>query len=247
MELSLILIYVVIGFVTGFFSGVFGIGGGSIRVPLLVLSGMPLIGAFATNMFAIPFSSAMGAYAQRKNIVWGVAKLFTLGGVFGIIVATLFVGILSNEVLALVFLFAALVTVFAIYLNKINHNLYDKITLSPLNLFFASFFGNLIIGLRGGSGGTLFPPLLRSMHVETHHAIATSLFAGVFSSLVALVVYFWRGDVIFLPAILIAIMGVLGSYFGSMLSVHTKSSWLKFGLAVVVVVLALSVVYGEFF
>lgn len=247
MEIFQILTYALIGIITGFFSGMFGIGGGSVRVPLLAMTGMPLINAFATNMFAIPFSSVTGAYTQRKNIKWNVAKLFTLGGVVGILVATYLVGIVSDKFLAVTFFFAALFTIFGLYLNKISHKLYDMIKPTTINLFSGAFFGNLIIGLRGGSGGTLFPPILRAMHVEMHHAIATSLFAGIFSSLVALGVYFWREDVLFLPAIIVATTGILGSYLGSKLSIHTESKWLKLGLAIIVFILACTVFYREFF
>ncbi|MDP4039176.1 MAG: sulfite exporter TauE/SafE family protein [Candidatus Pacearchaeota archaeon] len=247
MELIQILIYAGIGIVTGFFSGLFGIGGGSVRIPLLALTGMPLINSFATNMFAIPFSSVTGAYVQRKNIKWDVAKLFTIGGVSGIVVATYLVGIVSNKILATTFFFAAILTIFGLYLNKIDHKIYDKIKPNPLNLFSGAFLGNLIIGLRGGSGGTLFPPILRAMHVEMHHAIATSLFSGIFSSLFALSIYLFRGDLIFLPAIVIAITGIFGSYIGSKLSIHTKSKWLRLGLSIIVFILACTVIYREFF
>jgi uncharacterized protein len=241
MELLQLLIYALIGITTGFFSGMFGIGGGSLRVPLLVMTGMPLINAFATNMFAIPFSSITGAFIQRKNINWGVAKYFTVGGVLGIILATYFVRIVSDRFLVTIFFFAALITIFGLYLDKISHKLYEKISPRPVNFFIGAFLGNLIIGLRGGSGGTLFPPILRAMHVDMHSAIATSLFAGIFSSMFALGIYFLRGDIFFLPAIIVALSGIFGSYLGSKLSVNTQSKWLKLGLARIVFVLACTI------
>ncbi len=246
MEIFNFLSYVLIGLITGVFSGMFGIGGGSVRVPLLVLTGMPIVNAFATSMFVIPFSSITGAYTQRKNINWDIAKIFTIGGVLGIIVATYFVGILSNKFIAATFFFAAIVTVLALYINKISPRIYKKITPKPVNLFSGAFVSNLIIGLRGGSGGTLFPPILRAMNIKMHQAIATSLFAGIFSSLAALTLYFWRGDIIFLPAIIVTITGIFGTYFGSRLSVNTESKWLKLGLSVIVFVLACTVVYKVF-
>ena len=45
-----------IGLVAGFMSGLFGIGGGAVRIPLLNLVGIPLLSAFAINMFVIPVS-----------------------------------------------------------------------------------------------------------------------------------------------------------------------------------------------
>ncbi len=46
----------------------FGIGGGSVRIPLLNLAGLPLLTAFGVNLFVIPFSSLIGAISQRANI-----------------------------------------------------------------------------------------------------------------------------------------------------------------------------------
>ena len=50
-------VYLCIGLLAGFMSGVFGIGGGSIRIPLLNLAGLPLLSAFGVNLLVIPFSS----------------------------------------------------------------------------------------------------------------------------------------------------------------------------------------------
>lgn len=247
METIQYIIFAVIGIATGFFSGMFGIGGGSIRIPLLALTGMPLVNAFATNMFSIPFSSSTGAFVQRNNINWKIAKRFTLGAVIGILVATFLVGIISSKILALIFFFAALITIFGLYLNKISHRLYERIQPTAFNLFAGGFISNLVIGLRGGSGGTLFPPVLRSMHVEMHHAIATSLFTGIFSSLAAMALYFFRGEILFIPALIVSITGIFGSYIGSKLSMHTESRWLKAGLAAIVFVLACVVVLKEFY
>ncbi|MBN2067258.1 MAG: sulfite exporter TauE/SafE family protein [Candidatus Diapherotrites archaeon] len=247
MDLIQLGIFAAIGAFTGFISGMFGIGGGSIRIPLLAMTGMALIPAFATNMFAIPFSSGIGAYIQRKNIGWDITKPFVTGALVGIVIATLIVGFVSSQFLAIVFLLSTILTIFGLYLNKISNEIYNKIRPTWFNLFFAGFIANFIIGMRGGSGGTAFPPLLRAMHIKIHSAIATSLFAGVFTSLAALGIYFTRGDIIIFPAAIVAITGVGGSYIGSKLSMRTESKWLKLGLALLIFIFACIIIYKEFF
>jgi uncharacterized protein len=246
MEIIDIIIFVLIGLVTGFFSGLFGIGGGSIRIPLLTMMGLPLINAFATNMFAIPFSSGTGAYVQRKNIEWKVVKNFTIGGVLGIVIATFLVGIISNKFLAIVFFFSSILTIFGLYLNKINIKIYNRIRPTNFNLFIAPFLSNLIIGLRGGSGGTLFPSLLKAMHIKIHKAIATSLLVSFFASFFAVIIYFFKGDILFIPAIIIGVADICGAYLGSKISLITKSKWLKIGLSVIILLLSLYILYKEF-
>jgi len=67
-ELTLnIIIYLCIGLFSGLMSGMFGIGGGSVRIPLLNLTGLPSLSAFAINFVVIPFSSLIGAISHRVN------------------------------------------------------------------------------------------------------------------------------------------------------------------------------------
>ncbi|MFT4308459.1 MAG: sulfite exporter TauE/SafE family protein [Candidatus Woesearchaeota archaeon] len=241
------LVLALIGLGVGVLTGIFGIGGGSVRIPLLVLTGMPLVVAFATNMFAIPFSSAVGAYIHRRNIAWDSVVPFTIGGVFGIVIATFFVGVVSSRVLAILFFAAAIITVIGLYLDRISHQASSLIERTPRSLFLAALIGNLIIGARGGSGGTLFPPLLRALHIDMHPAIATSLFAGFFSSIAALIIYGIGGHVLVVPGVIIAGFGIIGSIIGSHVSLHIDGKHLAIGLSVTVILLAISVLYGEFF
>lgn len=247
MEFLELFAFLGIGLFSGFWSGMFGIGGGSIKIPLLTLMGMPLINAFATNMLAIPFSAITGAVVQRKNIDWRVARFFTTGGVLGIIVATFFANVFPSYVLALIFVTAAMFTIFGLYLDEFNHKLYESISPTRRNLFLFPFFGNLIIGLRGGSGGTLFPPLLRMLHVGMHRAVATSLFTSIFAAIFALVIYFFNGVILIVPGLIVGAGALVGSFIGSKVSLNTKPMWLKLGLSCMVVIFAFIVFYKEFF
>ena len=58
----------IIGLIGGFGSGLFGIGGGSIRIPLLNLAGFTLISAFGMNLMALPVTCLTRAVSQRQNI-----------------------------------------------------------------------------------------------------------------------------------------------------------------------------------
>jgi hypothetical protein len=246
MDMSMVASYAAIGLVTGIASGMFGIGAGSIRIPLLLFTGMPLLNAFATNMVAIPFSTLVGAYMHRAKIQWDIVKSFTTGGLCGIILATYLVGVAPSSVLALVFLLAAVLTAIGLYLDKISATVYDRLRPTPHNLFIGAFFGNVLIGMRGGSGGTLFPPILRSMHVRMHCAIATSLVASFFCSLVALSGYIYRGDALIAPGLILSATAMAGSYIGSIIAINTEGRWLKMGLSMLVLTLACYVVYSEF-
>jgi uncharacterized membrane protein YfcA len=77
----------VVGLTTGFLSGMFGVGGGFVIVPALVLfSGMLIQKAVATSLLVIVLVSISGVVshiAAGHGISLEVTSLFVLGGVIG--------------------------------------------------------------------------------------------------------------------------------------------------------------------
>ena len=77
----------VVGLTTGFLSGMFGVGGGFVIVPALVLfSGMSIHKAVATSLLVIVLVSVSGVashIAAGRDISFEVTGLFVLGGVAG--------------------------------------------------------------------------------------------------------------------------------------------------------------------
>jgi len=246
MELFQFIIFAFIGLVSGFLSGLFGIGGGSVRIPLLIMAGVPIINAYATNMIAIPFSSATGAFTQRINIDWNIVKYVIVGGSIGVALATFFVGMLSPLLLVWIFLFASILTTIGLYLDIISTKLSDKIHANKWNVTIGVFILNFIIGLRGGSGGTLFPPFLKMMHIEMHRAIATSLTASFVTGTIASLIYLFRGEIIWIIALSVIFFDMLGSYMGSNVSMNSHAKFLKAGLAILVFLLAVYVVWKQY-
>lgn len=107
-----------IGFAVGLLSGFFGIGGGFLIVPgLMLATGMPLSTAIGTSLVAVAaFGAATAAsYAASGMIDWPVAGLFVLGGFVGGIVGVTFGKALSAHKHALNLTFAGLVIVVGLY------------------------------------------------------------------------------------------------------------------------------------
>jgi uncharacterized protein len=75
-----------IGLAVGMLSGFFGIGGGFLIVPgLMLATGMPLIYAIGTSLVAVVAfgASTAASYAMSGLIDWRLASLFLLGGLIG--------------------------------------------------------------------------------------------------------------------------------------------------------------------
>jgi len=106
-----------------------------------------------------------------------------------------------------------------------------------------AFFLNLITGMRGGSGGSLFPPFLKTLQLNIHQAIATSLFVTIFTSVAATCIYWNRGNIVWMPAIAVLGGSLIGARIGSRISVKTKSQWLEIGLSFFVIALAFMTIY----
>ena len=237
------IVYLLIGLFSGFMSGLFGIGGGSVRIPLLNLAGLPLLNAFGINLLVIPFSSSVGALSQRRNIDKRIALYMITGGSLGSVTGAFLAGLISTLALAVIFIVVSVITVVGIYLDRIIPALACKISPGSWNIIAGSLGLSLIIGMRGGSGGSLFPPFLRAMKLHIHKAIATSLFVTIFTATAAVVIYWHRGDIVWLPAVFVLIGSMIGARIGSRISLKTKPTWLEIGLTILVIALAFITVY----
>jgi len=63
-------------------------------MPLLYIAGLPLRTAYAINFFVIPFSSFIGAFSHRGNIVKKMIGWVVVFGVLGEIPGVFHAGIL---------------------------------------------------------------------------------------------------------------------------------------------------------
>lgn len=84
---------IALGFSTGILSGLFGVGGGFVIVPALVLfSGMPIHRAVATSLLVIALISTSGIASfliADRPIDFTIAALFTGGGIVGLSIGTI--------------------------------------------------------------------------------------------------------------------------------------------------------------
>jgi len=235
------LIYFFIGLFAGFMSGMFGIGGGSVRTPLLYVAGLPLLSAFGINLVVIPFSSLIGAISHRKNIDWEIARYVIIGGIMGTLAGAFLTGIMPTLTLAIIFVIVSIVTVFGIYFDRIFPGVAQKLNPNAKIVILGTFFLNFLTILRGGSGGSLFPPFLKMVGLNIRKAIATSLFATIFTATAGAIVFWSRGNVPFLPAVMVVAGSIIGARIGSLTSLKTKPMWLEIGLSLFIVILAIIV------
>jgi len=236
-------IYISIGLFAGFMSGMFGIGGGTVRIPLLNLAGLPLLSAFGINFLVIPFSSSVGAITQKRNIAKEIVIYAIIGGVLGEVIGAYSVGFIPTLILAIIFVTLCFIVAFGIHSGRIAPRLTQRIKPTKKNIFGSSFFVSFITGLRGGSGGQIFPALFKSFGLDTHKAIATSLTVSIFTAFGAIPIYWHRGNIPWLSAFYVLIGSIIGARIGSKVSLKTKSIQLEIGLTILIITLAFGVIY----
>jgi uncharacterized protein len=108
-----------LGLATGTLSGFFGIGGGFLIVPALMLAtGMSILCAVGSSLVAVTAFGATTAasYAWSGLIIWKLAGLFVAGGVAGGLLGGRLAGVLAVRRGALNATFAAVIIAVAIYM-----------------------------------------------------------------------------------------------------------------------------------
>jgi len=107
-----------IGLIAGFLSGLFGVGGGAVMVPLqMVWLGEPIKSAVRTSLGAIVLIAMSGLwrYGIQENVLWGPGIALAIGGAIGAQFGTRLLKKLSSDRVNQ--LFRALLTILAIYMT----------------------------------------------------------------------------------------------------------------------------------
>ncbi len=115
-----------LGLATGTLSGFFGIGGGFLIVPALMLAtGMPIMNAVSSSLVAVTAFGMTTAlsYAWSGLVAWGLACLFIAGGVAGGLAGTRAARHLSARRGVLNIVFAAVIIAVALYMLARNLSL----------------------------------------------------------------------------------------------------------------------------
>jgi len=108
-----------LGVATGTLSGFFGIGGGFLIVPALMLAtGMSIMNAVSSSLVAVTAFGLTTAtsYAWSGLISWGLAGLFVAGGIVGGLIGTRSARHLSARRGALNIVFATVIIAVALYM-----------------------------------------------------------------------------------------------------------------------------------
>jgi uncharacterized protein len=115
-----------LGLATGTLSGFFGIGGGFLIVPALMLAtGMSIMNAISSSLVAVTAFglTTAASYAYSGLISWKLAGLFIAGGIAGGLIGTRSAQLLAGRRGALNIVFAVVIITVALYMLARNLSL----------------------------------------------------------------------------------------------------------------------------
>jgi uncharacterized membrane protein YfcA len=215
---------VLVGLVAGFLSGLFGVGGGILIVPALVL----LLGftqrlAHGTSLAAVlPIAIAsLTSYAVEDKVDWKVGALLAVGAVAGAVIGTHILHRLPHDMLAIIF--AVLLVATAVRLLFDHSDAGGRGDLHPLtivSLVIVGLITGVLAGLLGVGGGIfVVPAMVVGYGIPAAVAKGTSLAMIVPTSIVGT----WRNranrNVDLRVAVVLGLAGVVSAFIGGKISV----------------------------
>jgi uncharacterized membrane protein YfcA len=115
-----------LGLATGTLAGFFGIGGGFLIVPALMLAtGMSIMNAISSSLVAVTAFglTTAASYAWSGLISWQLAGLFVAGGLAGGLIGTRSAQLLADRRGALNIVFSVVIIAVALYMLARNLSL----------------------------------------------------------------------------------------------------------------------------
>ena len=254
MTLGLLAVLPVLSLAGAVVSGLLGVGGAIVMIPLL-LYGPPLLGVGDLDMRAVSaitmvqvfVAAVSGMLAHRRHR--GVnARLALVGGVAmsaGSLTGALVSRFVPDE--ALLVVFAAMVTVAAgfMFVRTPQTDVLTPGQERPFSRTLTALVA-LVVGVGAGivgAGGAflLVPLLLVVVGMPIRVTIGSSLAITALAALAGVVGKFVTGQVPLMPALVVALGALPGASLGAALSRRLSGATLKLSLGVIIVITGLRV------
>ncbi len=229
MVIELILVGIFIGTMSGFF----GIGGGMILVPILLVLGFDIKDAIGISIVQMVFSSIFGSYLNHKkgSLIIGEGIFVGLGGFVGGYIGGYVTESIPDAVLQFTFFGLLLFALFRLFYSK-NHE--DDSQTKTLNKGLLFTLG-VIIGVFSitlGIGGSIIltPVLVGLLHYPLKKAVSAGLFFVAFSSVSGMISRLSHGTIDFHNGLIVAVASLVGVALGIWLKDHVTSKNHKIAL-----------------
>lgn len=241
MAISLIISLFILGIVAGVMSGMFGIGGGIVIVPVLVsFFGFSILEANGTSLAALMMPVGIFAVIEyyRQNLIkLRTASMLALGIIIGVWFGAVIAISVSQNLLKMlygIFLIYICIKFFDLKIFKRNRNLYKtevkaKSSYSLILEIILGIITGVLSGIFGIGGGiVMVPAMIAILKYDTKTAVGTSLAALLLPvALPGVIQYYNSGYFQIFNAGLIAVGLLIGSYFGAKINLGLNNQLAK--------------------
>jgi len=212
----MIILLLFFGLCTGFVAGFFGVGGGMILVPMLLVAKYSMKEAVSISIIQMVFSSIYGTflnYKENKTLLKDGITL-GLGGFLGGFLSGFIVVNIDEIYLKYLFLIIVLAAIIKVYITPAQ----PKQTIQKHSIFSLVLVGFIIgtIAMSIGVGGAvmLTPILVGYMYYNLKEASSLGLFFVIFSSIAGLLSSIIHNNILLFDGITVGIGSLIGVYFG---------------------------------
>ena len=235
-----------VGIAQGFLNTIAG-GGSLLALPMLTFMGMDIGVANATNRIGVLIQTLVGAAAFRKHNVLSfsvalpVAGAAMLGAVAGTMLAVQIDKRALNIVIAVLISCMAVLLVYKPRMWE-GHSTRTWPKWGVYLLFFAiGIYGGFI---QAGVGFFLTWALAVALGCDLIHGNAMKVvIVGAFTT-VSLAIFIWKGLVVYSVGFVLAAGNSIGAYLGARFTVMKGNTWIRWSLAIVVVISAAQMIYS---
>jgi len=217
-----------LGVGVGTLSGFFGIGGGTVSVPILLYLGFGIKEAIGISVTQMVAGSLLAAWIHHKKQTYeiGDIKYFGYGGILGAIAGGILVKALHSSILEWLFLSIVAFTLGRLALSNPEPTRPEVVN-RPLYTFVGSVIG-VFSGMLGVGGSILMTPILVSfMGFPLKKASAVGHFFVTFSSVSALATLLSLGLVNLEAGLTMALSSLIGIMAGIALLHRVKVTHYK--------------------
>lgn len=208
-----------LGVFSGITSAMFGIGGGTIIVPSLMLAGLDITFAIGISIIQMIFASFFGSYLNyRKHLIpFKIGLALGVGGLLGSSLSGAILLIVPEKILHLAFLCFTIVSFLKFFFSR--KKTYQSKDIPAFKKYALLILFGSIVGVFSSSlgvgGGLLLTPLLGVfLGLNSKETIPLALFFICFSSLSGAMSLYTAGFVHLEKGILIGVFAMLGVYLG---------------------------------
>ncbi len=246
---------IAVGTFVGIISGFFGVGGGMILVPLLMVIGFDIKSAIAISVVQMVFSSINGSVMNyRKGKLQVNEGIWVgIGGLIGGVVGAQLTDLLPHEALQYIFMGLIVFALLRLVTAKKPQQGIEEGSFSEWILFLIGFGIGIIAMMLGVGGSVMLTPILVGfLHFPTKKAATAGLFFVVFSSISGLAYKLLAGTFsdlsLSLSTVLsVAIASLIGVMIGIWLKDVVKDSHHRTSLIIMYVVILALMIKKTFF